>query len=153
MLATIDTMFVNEKMIRIYTFCPFSQMQFNRSIVTKTSHPPPWPPKIPHRAGGGGLKGKGIWIIYIWYQGEIEFAQGKKEMLWTLIYNYFIFQHVSNFLTFVKKCKISQTRSSISCKLFREKIFTFWLNRLMRNFAFFCDIFAKRYSHFAGNPL
>ena len=54
MLATIDTMFVNKKIIRIYLFCPFSprntrQMYFKRSIVTKTSHPPDRPKKS-HRA-------------------------------------------------------------------------------------------------------
>ena len=46
MLATTHTMFENEKIIRIYSFCPFSswntrQMQFKRSIVTKPSYPSP----------------------------------------------------------------------------------------------------------------
>ena len=155
MQATINTMFANKKIIRIYLFCPLSswntkQMHCKRSIVTKTSHPPPDPLKFPTVQGGG--KGKGIWIIYIWYQGEIEFAQGKKEMLWTLIYNHFISLHVSNFLTFVKKWKISQTRSSISCKLLREKMFTFWLNRLMRNFAIFLGHFCGTIFPFCRKP-
>ena len=56
MLATIYTMFVNEKVIGIYSFCPFSpwntrQMHFKRSIVTKHSSPHD-PPKIPHRGMG-----------------------------------------------------------------------------------------------------
>jgi len=39
-------MFVNEKIIKIFSFCSLSpyytrQMLFNRSIVTKTSQPPP----------------------------------------------------------------------------------------------------------------
>ena len=45
MLATIHTMFVNKKIKRIYSFCPYStwntrQMHFKRSIVTKQSPPP-----------------------------------------------------------------------------------------------------------------
>ena len=53
LLATIHTMFINKKIIRIYLFCLFStwntrQMYFKRSIVIKSS--PPWPPKIPHCA-------------------------------------------------------------------------------------------------------
>ena len=39
MQATIDTMFVNEKIIRMYIFCPRQDKHFKRSIVTKTSHP------------------------------------------------------------------------------------------------------------------
>ena len=64
MLATIHTMFVNKKIKRIYSFCPYStwntrQMHFKRSIVTKTV-PPAWPPKIPHRGGrrGGCIRGR-----------------------------------------------------------------------------------------------
>ena len=38
MQATIDTMFVNEKIIRMYIFCPRQDKHFKRSIVTKTSH-------------------------------------------------------------------------------------------------------------------
>ena len=58
MQATINTMFVNEKIIRIYLFCPFStwntrQMHFKRIIATKSSHPPPWPLKIWEGWGGG----------------------------------------------------------------------------------------------------
>ena len=52
MLPTMHTMFVNAKIKRIYSFCPFStwntrQIHFNRSIVTKTSHLHE-PPKILH---------------------------------------------------------------------------------------------------------
>ena len=55
MQATIDTMFVNEKIIGICSFCQFSpcntrQMQLKRSIVAKTNQPPLTPYKIPHRA-------------------------------------------------------------------------------------------------------
>ena len=44
MLATIDTMVVNEKIIRIYSFCQFSprntrQMNLKRSIVAKNPTP------------------------------------------------------------------------------------------------------------------
>ena len=54
MWATIDTMYLNEKIIRIYLFCPFlplntRQMHFKWSIVTKSSHPF-WPPKY-HTVG------------------------------------------------------------------------------------------------------
>ena len=43
MQATFNTMIVNEKIIRIYPFCPFStwntrHMNFKRSNVTKQSH-------------------------------------------------------------------------------------------------------------------
>jgi len=55
MQDTIDTMFVNEKIIRIYSFCPFStwntrHMHFKRSKLWQKHSPPPfpWPPKIPH---------------------------------------------------------------------------------------------------------
>ena len=46
MQDTIDTMFVDEKIIRMYSFCAFSpwntrQMNFKICIVTKTSHTPP----------------------------------------------------------------------------------------------------------------
>ena len=51
MQATINTMFVNENILRIYSLCPFSpwntrKMHFKRSIVTKKVPPldpnPPW---------------------------------------------------------------------------------------------------------------
>ena len=56
MQATIVTMFVNEKIIRIYSFVhsyyeTARQMLLKRSIVAKTSHNP-WTPQIPHRGGG-----------------------------------------------------------------------------------------------------
>ena len=46
--ATIDTMFVNEKIIRIYSLGPFSTNAFYEEYWDKTVNPP-WPPKIPHR--------------------------------------------------------------------------------------------------------
>ena len=61
--TTIHTMFVKGKIIRIYSFCPFStwntrQMHFKRSNCDKISHPPPLPLKISHRGvGGGAIKG------------------------------------------------------------------------------------------------
>ena len=50
MQATIDTKFVNKKLIRIYSFRQFSslntrQMYLKRSNVAKTSHNPPYPLK------------------------------------------------------------------------------------------------------------
>ena len=53
MQATIDAMFLNEKIISKYLFCPFfsrntSQMIFKRSIVIKKqSSSPPVPPIPP----------------------------------------------------------------------------------------------------------
>ena len=57
MQATIDKMSVDEKIIRIYSFCLVSpwtkkQIHFYRCIMVKTSQPPPWPLKFP--TGGGG---------------------------------------------------------------------------------------------------
>ena len=61
MLATIHTMFVNEKINRIYPFCPFStwdkiQKHFKRSIGPKISHPlmiPKTPKNAPPCVGVG----------------------------------------------------------------------------------------------------
>ena len=41
-------MFVNEKIIRIYSLGPFSTNAFYEEYCDKTVNPP-WPPKIPHR--------------------------------------------------------------------------------------------------------
>ena len=54
MQDTIRTMFVNEKIIKIYSFCPFSpcntrQIHCKTSIATKTNILRPTP-KMPHNA-------------------------------------------------------------------------------------------------------
>ena len=57
MQATIHTMFVNEKIIRIYSFV-YSQHETKDKCILKgvlwkkTVTPPPWPSKIPHWGGG-----------------------------------------------------------------------------------------------------
>jgi len=69
MQATIDTLFVNEKVIKIYSFRPFSlwntrQMHLKVSIVTKppVTFPPPNPLKYLTMWGGGVGKKECMYI-------------------------------------------------------------------------------------------
>ena len=59
MVATIHTMFVNEKIIRIYSFVSSHHDTQDKCILSgvlgQKLVPPPWPPKIPHCVQNGRL--------------------------------------------------------------------------------------------------
>ena len=73
----IDTMFVNEKIIRIYSFCPFSVLTTKHktnAYYVGYHDKKTWPPEIPHRRWGHGNP-KSVTLSWI-KQGQIACGNG-----------------------------------------------------------------------------